>query len=92
MALEQLRALACIRVGLDAAKLGFLGGQHQGPYVALGQQLDDVVPRLGNQLIGEELAVTNDDAKCGDRFPSKRPVRTVQGSELPNVVSGMFDS
>ena len=63
MPLEQLGALAGIGVRLDAAELRFVGGNHDRPHAARSQQLDDVLAGFGDELIGKEIAIADDDAK-----------------------------
>jgi len=60
---EQASALDGILAGLDAAELGGLVVEHHRGDVEFTAELQDVGASLCHELIGEKVAVANDDSE-----------------------------
>ena len=77
---EEFGAFAGVGMGLDAAELGVGFGELDGFDAEFGEEGGDVPARLGDELVGEKVAVAVDDAEHG-RFAFDRV--HVQGIVVP---------
>jgi hypothetical protein len=62
---EEVGALAGVAVRLDATEFGLGGIEHDGIDAEFGKECDEVGAGFGDEFVGEEIAVADDDTEDG---------------------------